>query len=101
MSLKKIRETWIKMTSEEERGRTFGIAAVALGIGGFLNPWPYFTIPFFCFPASVACGMTAYKRGQRRWGGAAIAMGVIGILGVLFIMGSSLAQLSGGVEGGR
>ena len=94
MSLKEIRETWIKMTSEEERGRTFGIAAVALGIGGFLNPLPYFTIPFFCFPASVACGVTAYKRGQRRWGGAAIAMGVIGILVILFGLVSAFAQLA-------
>jgi len=94
MNLKEIRETWIKMTSDEECGRTFGIAAVALGIGGFLNPLPYFTIPFFCFPASVACGVTAYKHGQRRWGAAAIAIGAIGTLVLLFALVSASAQFT-------
>ena len=84
MSLMEIRETWIKMTSEEERGRTFGIAAVALGIWGLVITYP--TLPFVCFPASVACGVSAYRGGQRRWGGACIAMGIIGMLGFLFIM---------------
>ena len=45
MSLMEIRETWIKMTSKEERGRTFGVTAVVLGIGGVLIS--YFPLPFF------------------------------------------------------
>jgi hypothetical protein len=88
MSLMEIRETWIKMTSKEERGRTFGVAAFVLGIAGFVIP--YLPLPFLCFPASVALGVNTYKCGQRRWGGAVIMMGVIGILGFLFIMVSAL-----------
>lgn len=84
MSRMEIPEMWIKMTSKEERGRTFGIAAVALGISGLLISYP--TLPFVCFPASVAFGVNAYRGGQRRWGGACIAMGIIGMLGFLFIM---------------
>ncbi len=84
MSRMEIAEMCIKMTSKKERGRTFGIAAVALGIWGFLISYP--TLPFICFPASVACGVSVYRGGQRRWGGACVAMGIIGMLGFLFIM---------------
>lgn len=84
MSRMEIAEMCIKMMSKEERGRTFGIAAVALGIWGFLISYP--TLPFVSFPASVACGVSAYRGGQRRWGVACVAMGIIGMLGFLFIM---------------
>ena len=84
MSRMEISEMCIKMTSKEERGRTFGVAAFILGILGLLITYP--TLPFVCFPASVACGVNAYRGGQRGWGGACIALGIIGMLGFLFII---------------
>lgn len=84
-------------TAEGPRSRpgAWGKAALALGIGGFLIPWPDLTLQWFCFPASLACGVIAYKRGHTRWGRAGIWIGAIGILVTLFIGITNFMHLLG------
>jgi hypothetical protein len=56
-----------------------GIIAVVLGIAGVVMP--YFA-SVFLVPAAFVCGVIAYRRGERRLGGVAIALAILGVIGI-------------------
>jgi hypothetical protein len=63
------------------KSSALGIAALVLGLAGAIPP--YFA-PVFLMPAALACGLIAYRRGQRGMGFAAIVLGMIGAIGIAY-----------------
>jgi hypothetical protein len=59
-----------------------GIAAVVLAIGGVVMP--YFAAVFLV-PAAFLCGVIAFKRGQRRLGGAGVVLALIGLISIVYV----------------
>ena len=58
-----------------------GIAATGLGLGAVVMP--YFAAVFFV-PASLICGVIAYRRGQTGWGAAGVLLGLLGLAVVIY-----------------
>lgn len=61
---------------------SLGLVAISLGIGGILLP--YFAAVFFV-PIALICGMIAYRSGQKRSGGVAIALSLFGVWGIISV----------------
>jgi hypothetical protein len=59
-----------------------GIVAVIVGLGAVIMP--YFAAVFL-IPAAFVCGVLAYKRGQKRLGGAGMVLAVLGLIGVIYV----------------
>ena len=59
-----------------------GFVAVALGVAGAVMP--YFAAVFLV-PAAFVCGIIAYRRGQRGWGAAGIALALLGLIGIVTV----------------
>lgn len=59
-----------------------GIVAVLLGLGAVIMP--YFAAVFL-IPAALACGVVAYKRGQKRLGSVGVLLALIGVIGVIYV----------------
>ncbi len=72
--------------------RTLGSAGIALGALAFwlaLPPWTLRTVgPSIALGiVAIACGIAAVPRGERRLGWGAIVVGVVGILGAIWLQG--------------
>jgi hypothetical protein len=59
-----------------------GVVAISLAIAGIIMP--YFAAVFLV-PAAFVCGFIAFRRGQRGLGGAAIALAVLGLIGIISV----------------
>lgn len=59
-----------------------GIAGVVLGLGAVIMP--YFAAVFLV-PAATVCGIIALKRGQKGLGLSAMALGIVGLLGIAYV----------------
>jgi hypothetical protein len=59
-----------------------GIAALVLGLASIIMP--YFAAVFLV-PAALVTGIIAFRRGQRRLGGAAIGLAILGIVGIISV----------------
>ena len=57
-----------------------GIAAVALGVAGVVMP--YFA-QVFLVPAAFVFGLTAYRRGETKYGRWALILSAVGFLAIL------------------
>jgi hypothetical protein len=56
-----------------------GIAAIVLGLASIVTP--YFAAVFFV-PATFVCGIIAFRRGHKSYGGVSIALAIMGLIGL-------------------
>jgi ABC-type uncharacterized transport system permease subunit len=78
--------------------RTLGSAGIGLGVLAFwlaLPPWTVRTVgPTIALGiVAIACGIAAAPRGERRLGWGAIVVGIVGILGAVWLQGVQEATL--------
>ena len=78
---------------------TIGIVGIALGVLALWLALPPFTVRSGAAPAAlgivaVACGIWAIARHERRIGGAAVVIGIVGIVGALLAMRATTANLN-------
>jgi len=88
------RSFWHKVSSP----RAIGMAGIGLGILAFWLALPPFTVrtppgPVALGIVAVAAGIWAFARGERRMGGAAAAVGLIGIAGAITTMQAQSSNL--------
>ena len=76
----------------EGRGRVWGIFGVTLGIlgfftiAGYLIPYPFNMVAYLAQPASIVCGIIAYRCGRRGLGLTGIVIGVLDLLLDVFVV---------------
>jgi ABC-type uncharacterized transport system permease subunit len=78
--------------------RTIGILGIACGVLAFwlaLPPWTTREIgwPLAAGIVAVACGIAVVPRGERRLGYYAIALGILGTVGAIWLQGKDAATL--------
>jgi ABC-type uncharacterized transport system permease subunit len=87
---------WVRRLGE---ARTVGILGVASGLLAFwlaLPPWTTRELgwPLAAGIVAVACGIAVIPRGERKLGGYAVAFGILGTVGALWLQGKDSESLN-------
>jgi ABC-type uncharacterized transport system permease subunit len=88
------RDAWSRASAP----RTIGIVGIALAVLSFWLALPPFTVRTALAPVAVgivaiAAGIWAFSRRERRVGGAAVVLGIVGIVGATLSMRASSSNL--------
>lgn len=68
--------------AEKSKSSTLGIVAVGLGLASVVMP--YFAAVFFV-PAAFICGAIAFRQGDRKFGGIAVVLAIVGVIGIISV----------------
>src|SRR5688572_25286250 len=63
----------------KDKSTTIGIVAAGLGVASVVVP--YFAAVFFV-PAALICGIVAIRQGDKKFGGIAVILAIVGLVGV-------------------
>lgn len=72
----------IAYSQPKAKSSVIGIVAVGLGLASTVMP--YFAAVFFV-PAAFICGAIAFRQGDRKFGGIAVVLAIVGVIGIISV----------------
>ena len=72
----------LDVPTKDLKPSVLGIVAVGLGLASVVMP--YFAAVFFV-PAAFICGAIAFRQGDRKFGGIAIVLAIVGVIAIISV----------------